>query len=126
MCRITPKQAEDYVTIVYSHGNNEDLIDALGFASRLSKSIKAEFIVYDYSGYGDSKINSTTESSICEDLEIILSWVSQYRQLEDIVLWGFSLGSYPTTVCSSHYNVLGVILQAPFSSLLNILNNPEE
>ena len=56
------------MTIIYSHGNNEDLMDALGFVCRLSKSIKAEFIVYDYSGYGDSKIDWTTEKSICEDL----------------------------------------------------------
>jgi hypothetical protein len=38
----------------------------------------------------------------------------------DIVLWGFSLGCYPTVRAAAKYEFKGVILQSPLSSIYSL------
>jgi len=38
-------------------------------------------------------------------------------RLDKVILWGFSLGTYPVAWCAAKYNVKGVILQAPMASV---------
>ena len=60
VCRLKPTKKALPLTIVYVHGNSEDLLDSLWFAIRLSSIVKAEFVIFDYSGYGDSRVATTT------------------------------------------------------------------
>jgi pimeloyl-ACP methyl ester carboxylesterase len=46
-----------------------------------------------------------------------LAWVTGLVSIERIVLWGFSLGTYPVTYCASLHKVKGVILQSPIASI---------
>lgn len=55
------------------------------------------------------------EEIICEDLELVMAWCN--RPLNKIILWGFSLGTYPVIVNAAKYNVKGVILQCPIASV---------
>lgn len=56
------------MTIIYSHGNSSDLADSLIFIEKISQKLMAEFIIYDYSGYGESRVRDVGEETICEDL----------------------------------------------------------
>ena len=65
---LTPTKHQPRHTIIYSHGNASDMSDSLWFMERVSRSIYAEFVVYDYSGYGASRLAQVDEKIICEDL----------------------------------------------------------
>lgn len=55
------------------------------------------------------------EEVICGDLELVLAWAD--RPLSSIILWGFSLGSFPVVFNAARYNVKAVVLQCPIGSL---------
>jgi hypothetical protein len=42
-------------TIVYAHGNSSDMSDGLRFMERMALIYEAEYMIFDYSGYGQSK-----------------------------------------------------------------------
>ena len=105
-------------TIIYSHGNSSDLGVSLKFITLLAEFHKADFVVYDYTGYGLSSMEETTPSSISEDLEIVLAWID--RPLSEITLLGFSLGCFPTAKAASKHKVKAVALLAPMASLFSI------
>lgn len=71
---------------------------------------------YDYSGYGESRVYVIGEETIVRDLELVIGWLD--RPLSKIVLWGFSLGSYPT-VCNAvtYASLAGIVLQCPIASI---------
>jgi hypothetical protein len=52
---------------------------------------------------------------ICGDLEMVLAWLG--RPLDEVILWGFSLGSYPVTVAAAKLGVKAAVLQCPIGSL---------
>jgi pimeloyl-ACP methyl ester carboxylesterase len=76
---------------------------------------KAEYITFDYTGYGESRKAHVGEEIICKDLEIVLAWSK--RSLENIILWGFSLGTYPVIYNAARHKVKAIILQCPIGSL---------
>jgi pimeloyl-ACP methyl ester carboxylesterase len=93
------------------------LFEGLKYIEKVSTQLGMEFIVFDYTGYGCSAIKSISEASIREDLEVVLAWITGTVELERVVLWGFSLGTYPVAYCASKYEVRGVILQSPIASI---------
>lgn len=46
-------------------------------------------------------------------------------KMENIILWGFSLGTYPVVYLSSKYEPRAVILQSPLASLALFLKSGE-
>ena len=86
-------------------------------------------MAYDYSGYGigkDLNNNLITEQSTYEDLERVLSFAihSKNYSIENIFLWGFSLGTGPTVEIGSRYqNLGGVLLQSPLASIFTWLDS---
>ena len=48
---------------------------------------------------------------------MVLAWVTKTKSIRDVILWGFSLGSYPVLYAAAKYNVKGVLLQAPIASI---------
>jgi hypothetical protein len=42
------------ITILYSHGNAEDMNTCYWFLRKLSRKLKVNVLAYDYSGYGGS------------------------------------------------------------------------
>lgn len=42
--------------IIYAHGNGSDMSDSLMFIDRLSQHIHTEYVVFDYTGYGESRV----------------------------------------------------------------------
>lgn len=105
-------------TIIYSHGNSSDLSVSLRFVAALAELHKVNYIVYDYTGYGNSKLKETTPESIVQDLEMVLAWSA--LPLEEIILVGFSLGCFPTATVAAKHRVKGVVLLSPMASLISL------
>lgn len=45
----------------------------------------------------------------------MLSWAN--KPLQSVILWGFSLGSFPVVINAAKYGIKAVILQCPIGSL---------
>jgi abhydrolase domain-containing protein 17 len=121
LVHLVPKIAkkEKHHVVVFSHGNGADLSHSLSFVCSMACNFEAEYVAYDYSGYGRSEIKETTPDSICNDLEAVLAWLD--RPLSEIILVGFSLGCYPTAKVASKHKVKGVVLLSPMMSLISLM-----
>lgn len=105
------------MVIIYAHGNSSDMSNSLMFVEGLSSHIDATYVIFDYSGYGESRVADVGEEIICKDLDIVLAWVTEFVSLKNVILWGFSLGTYPIVNAASKYEFGGVILQCPIASI---------
>jgi abhydrolase domain-containing protein 17 len=116
-----PNPAARY-TILYSHGNAEDL----GYvAPQLQQLHDAGFAVlgYDYRGYGTSTGGPPTTRKATEDAAAAYDYAVRVLGIppERIVLFGFSVGSGPTMELAALRPVAGVILQSPFKSAFTVV-----
>ncbi len=103
-------------TILYSHGNGEDIGDVRPL---LNEYLRQGFSVfaYDYRGYGIST-GKPSEDNLYEDIVAAYNYLVEELQTEPgrIVAVGRSLGTAPSIHLASRKKVAGLILQSPFIS----------
>lgn len=111
-------------TVLYSHGNGEDIGLLIEELKSMSNNLRANVFVYDYVGYSTSKL----EGSAASESGCLRSITAAYQFLvhdltippKNIVLFGVSIGSGPTVdLASRPYcrdSIAGVILQSPILS----------
>ena len=117
------KHDDSAYTILYSHGNSEDIDDI--------QSILRDFydrgfsiISYDYHGYGTSE-GKPTELNTYRDIEATYSFLTDTIHVPSnrIIAVGFSLGNGPTTYLAAKNNLAGVVLQAPFVTAFRVVTH---
>lgn len=140
------------VTILFSHGNAEDLGMIYDWFNDLARVLRVNIMAYDYTGYGKSGIGSgggtgtgatsgantamsvsalvPTEESCYNDIQAAYQYLTQVRRIqpEQIVLYGRSLGSGPSCylaakTATAGRSVGGVILQSPLLSAYRVAFN---
>jgi fermentation-respiration switch protein FrsA (DUF1100 family) len=108
-------------TILFSHGNGQDLGDLCQFLLELGSNISCNIFSYDYSGYGLSS-GEPSEKNLYADIDS--AWNSlkiRYGlSLENVILYGLSLGSVPTIDLAIKYSFRAVILHSPLMSLIRV------
>lgn len=117
------------VTILFSHGNAEDLGMIYDWFSDLARVLRVNVMAYDYSGYGKSS-GTPSEENCYADIEAAYRYLTEVRHLrpEQIVLYGRSLGSGPscylaTKTALEGKGVGGLILQSPLLSAYRVAFN---
>ncbi|KAK7295554.1 hypothetical protein RJT34_18464 [Clitoria ternatea] len=111
------------LTMLYSHGNAADLGQMYDLLSQLSLHLRVNLLGYDYSGYGQSS-GKPSEQNTYADIEAAYKClVEMYgAKEEDIILYGQSVGSGPTTDLASRLpNLRAVILHSPILSGLRVM-----
>jgi len=116
-------------TIVFSHGNAEDLGGTEDWICELSRSLQIDVVGYDYSGYGFSQtegggpIPQPTEAFCYTDIEAVYTYLvdDQKKEPNTIILMGRSLGTGPTCELASKKTIGGVILQSPLLSAVRVV-----
>jgi abhydrolase domain-containing protein 17 len=111
-------------TLLHSHGNAVDLGIMLPFYEQLARLLHCNVVGYDYTGYGRSS-GSPAPSACLKDVRAVYDEVLQRykRSPRDVVLYGQSVGTGPTTwLASKVCDVAGVVLHSPFLSGMRILN----
>lgn len=116
------------VTLLFSHGNAEDLGLIYEWFVSLSAELKVNVLAYEFDGYGRSSAALPSEQACYEDISAAYHFLTkELRQLpENIVLYGRSLGSGPTLflaekLAREKVRLGGVILQSPITSIFRIL-----
>lgn len=139
-------------TILFSHGNAEDLGDLQAWMRYLSIQLKVNACAYDYPGYGICCPDEAASEEGCyRAVEIMFEHLlGKGIPAQSILLWGRSLGSGPTvhlahklSIVPSRSNDLlsclgndhmpdmdcghsligGVILQSPIASAIRVVSS---
>ncbi|WP_298266577.1 alpha/beta hydrolase [Geobacter sp.] len=103
-------------TILYSHGNGEDLGNALPFLQELREHGYAVFS-YDYRGYGTSG-GRPTEAGTYSDIEAAYAYLRGTLGIpsDRIVIHGYSVGCGPSIDLAVRRPVGGLIVESGFTS----------
>lgn len=111
---------EKKFTIIYSHGNAEDLGLIYTPCVQLSAILECDVVAYDYSGYGQSK-GTSSEENIYADIEAVWEYTLTFHEHrpENIIVYGKSLGTCPSIDIASKVSCAGVVLVSCFTSGLD-------
>jgi fermentation-respiration switch protein FrsA (DUF1100 family) len=108
-------------TILFSHGNAEDIGSIEPFIQQLRKS-GFSVLAYDYHGYGTST-GSPTEDNAYRDIDAAYQYLAEERSIpaSQIILHGRSLGGAVAVDLASRQDVGGLILESTFTSAARVL-----
>ena len=112
------------LTILFSHGNAEDLGHILHYFDCIGDAIPANIFAYDYTGYGCSS-GLPSEEDIYADIEAAYQYLRDVVGIpwDRIVLFGRSMGTAASVHLGTLTPVRGLILQCPMLSVFRIAFN---
>ncbi len=118
--RYLPNPTAKY-TILYSHGNAEDLGDISSVLELLHQSGFA-VLSYDYSGYGTSP-GRPTEQAAYKNIEAAYRYLVHVAKISPsrIIVHGRSVGGGPSVELATQYPVGGLILESTFVSTFRVM-----
>ena len=104
--------------VIYSHGNSRSL-DDWAWVNQDFLSLGYDLLIYDYRTFGKSQ-GALNESNLYSDTRHIIKEMSNSYAVEDIVLYGRSLGAAMATQMATEFAVKCLVLETPFSSMLSM------
>jgi fermentation-respiration switch protein FrsA (DUF1100 family) len=115
-----PNPAATY-TILFSHGNAEDIGQLRPYAEELHRAGFAVF-AYDYRGYGRSQ-GTPTENGSYKDIAAAYVYLTNELAIapQRILVMGRSIGSGPSTYLAAVKSTGGLILENAFTSILRVV-----
>ncbi|CAH8518765.1 unnamed protein product [Heterobilharzia americana] len=116
-----PINSSSKLTFLLSHGNAVDLGLMLHFMYELGTKLNVNIMCYDYSGYGMSS-GKPLEKNLYADAECAFNVLrTKYSvPLNQIVLYGQSIGTVPTIHLATLHRVAAVVLHSPLMSGLRV------
>ncbi|MDZ7996271.1 MAG: alpha/beta hydrolase [Nostoc sp. EfeVER01] len=108
-------------TILYSHGNSEDLGDIKQILEKLHAWGFSVF-AFDYRGYGTSQ-GKATESHAYEDINSAYNYLTQNLKIppERIIVLGRSVGGGSAVNLAMQKPVAGLIIESSFISAFQVI-----
>jgi fermentation-respiration switch protein FrsA (DUF1100 family) len=108
-------------TLLFSHGNAEDLGDDLAFLQMYQQAGFSVF-AYDYRGYGTST-GRPTEKGAYEDAFAAYRYLTENLHVspERVISLGRSVGCAPAIHLAANKKVAGLIAEAPFTTAFRVL-----
>lgn len=115
-------QTQAAYTLLYIHGNAEDLGGVRHVLDRLHRWGFNVF-AYDYRGYGTSD-GTPSEQRAYEDAEAAYTYLTQQLNIppQRIILYGRSLGGGSATHLATRHRVGGLILEGTFTSAFRVIS----
>ncbi len=115
------ENSEAQFTLLFSHGNGEDIGYAQEFLEEL-RNLGFNVFAYDYPGYGLSE-GTPSEESCHEAILAAYHYLVEERNIDPvtIVAHGRSLGGAPSVELASKHPVGGVILESSFVSAFRVM-----
>lgn len=108
-------------TILFSHGNAEDIGQLRPYAEELNQAGFGVF-AYDYRGYGLSQ-GTPTENGSYKDIAAAYAYLTNELAIapQRILVMGRSIGSGPSTYLAATQPTGGLILENAFTSILRVV-----
>jgi uncharacterized protein len=104
--------------VIYFHGNAE-IVASRADRHRELTAHGIGLVALSYRGYMGSS-GSPTEKGLLQDAEAAYGFATSRYPSNPVVLWGHSLGSGVAVALASRHAVAKLILEAPFSSAVDV------
>jgi len=112
------KNLNDYKTLVYFHGNAGSLENRIHKINHF-RDMNINFLIIAWRGFSGNS-GKPTEQGLYEDGKSAIKWlVKQGVNEKNLVLYGESLGTGVATHLAQNKNYAGVILETPFTSMID-------
>lgn len=108
-------------TILYSHGNAEDLGDIRAVLQKLQE-IGFSVFAYDYRGYGTSQ-GTPSERNAYRDIDTAYNYLTQQLHVpaQQIIAYGRSVGGGSAVDLAARKPVAGLIMESCFSTAFRVI-----
>ena len=116
------KDLERYKTILFFHGNAGSIENRIHKLNHFQE-MDVNFLIIAWRGFSGND-GSPTEKGLYEDGKSAISWlIDKGVKEENIVIYGESLGTGVATHLSQNKNFAGIILETPFTSMVDAAKN---
>jgi abhydrolase domain-containing protein 17 len=108
-------------TLLYIHGNAEDLGDVQPMLDRLH-GLGFSVFAYDYRGYGTSN-GTPSEQNAYQDADAAYTYLTQQLKIppKQIIVYGRSIGGGSATDLVTRHATAGLILESTFTSAFRVI-----
>jgi alpha-beta hydrolase superfamily lysophospholipase len=105
--------------LIYLHKNADDLGLCRSFCRKLGDSLGVHVLVVEYPGYGLCSASAPSASQVIKHVFAALAFVQKALNwpLDNVLLFGVSLGAGPALAVAAEVEVAGLVLVAPFLNL---------
>ena len=112
------KNLNNYKTILFLHGNAGSLDNRIHKINHF-KDMNINFLIIAWRGFSGNK-GKPTEEGLYEDARSAVRWLkSNGVEENNIIIYGESLGTGVATEIAQNKNFAGVILESPFTSMID-------
>ena len=112
------KNLNSHKTILFLHGNAGSLENRIHKINHF-KDINVNFLLVSWRGFSGNK-GKPTEKGLYEDAKSAVEWLkSKGINENNIIIYGESLGTGVATEIAQNKNFAGVILESPFTSMID-------
>jgi len=112
------KNLNNYKTILFLHGNAGSLENRIHKINHF-KDMNVNFLIVAWRGFSGNK-GKPTEKGLYEDARSAVRWLkSKGIKENNIIIYGESLGTGVATEISQNKNFGGIILESPFTSMID-------
>jgi fermentation-respiration switch protein FrsA (DUF1100 family) len=107
-------------TILFSHGNAEDLSNVVPFMQQFYE-LGYSVLMYEYRGYGTSE-GSPSVRKAYEDIDTAYRWLVEEKKInpKTVIAQGRSVGGGPSTWLAAHREVGGLVIESTFVSAFRV------
>jgi len=122
-CIFLPFHYSRYL-VIFFHANAEDLGTCHMFCTVFRDLCQAHILAVEYPGYGICH-GKTDEAGIMAHAEAAMLFVMDTLgwSADNIIIFGRSIGTAPAVALARRYEVAGLILVSPFTSILELLRS---
>ncbi|MBW4693636.1 MAG: alpha/beta hydrolase [Lyngbya sp. HA4199-MV5] len=116
-------QPQAAYTVLYSHGNGEDLGDVRPALAQI-QSTGVNVFAYDYRGYGTSQ-GTPSEQNAYQDIDAAYRYLTTVLKQPPsrIILYGRSVGSGPSIDLATRQPAAGLIIEGGFTSVFRVVTH---
>jgi len=107
--------------VFYIHGNADNLRYWGDFADFFTQ-LKHDVFMYDFRGFGKSDGSIRSEKKLHRDAEILYHYLLRQYSEDEIVIYGFSLGTGIAAKLASEHKAKALILEAPYYNFIGLVN----
>ena len=116
------KDLKKFKTIVYFHGNAGNLENRIHKLNHF-KDMDVNFLIIAWRGFSGNQ-GKPSEKGLYKDGNSAILWLKNLGLKDnDIVLYGESLGSGIATEIAQNNNFAGLVLETPFTSMIEAAKN---
>ena len=115
---VSQKNLKDFNTLIYFHGNAGSLENRIHKLNHF-ENMNINFLIIAWRGFSGND-GKPSEQGLYEDGKSAIDWLKQKGVPEkNIILYGESLGTGVATQLAQNKKFAGVILETPFTSMID-------